>query len=83
MTDDNSLLIDYELVNVEHGESVYPSTAKWADPDLDQAAAAMRRVAGDPPLATRLSKAGRETMKRQPSLAETGKLIGHLLSGGD
>ena len=83
MTNDNSLLIDYELVNVEHGESVYPSTAKWADPDLDQAAAAMRRLAGDPRLAKRLSKAGHETMKRQPSLAETGKLIGHLLTGGD
>jgi glycosyltransferase involved in cell wall biosynthesis len=83
MNDDNSLLIDFELVHVERGEGVYPSTAKWAEPDLEQAAVAMRRLAGDPALAQRLSKAGRETMKQQPSLAETGKLISHLLSGGD
>ncbi len=47
MNDDNSLLIDFDLVNVEHGEGVYPSSAKWAAPDLDQAAAAMRRIASD------------------------------------
>ena len=27
MSDDNSLLIDYDLVNVEHGEGVYPPSA--------------------------------------------------------
>jgi glycosyltransferase involved in cell wall biosynthesis len=83
MDDDNSLLIDYELVNVEHGEGVYPSTAKWAEPDLDEAAAAMRRIAGDPGLARRLAETGRRTMERQPTLAETGSLISHLLFGGD
>jgi glycosyltransferase involved in cell wall biosynthesis len=83
MDDDNSLLIDYELVDVERGEGVYPSTAKWAEPDLDQAAAAMRRIAGDPGLARRLSETGRRTMQRQPTLAETGSLISHLLFGGD
>ena len=62
MDDDNSLLIDAELVHVERGEGVYPPSAKWADPDLDQAAAAMRRLAGDPALAARLAAAGRRTM---------------------
>lgn len=82
MTDDNSLLIDFELVHVEHGEGVYPSIATWAAPDLDQAAGAMRRIAGDPVLARRLAAAGRTTMLRQPSLVETGSLISQLLSGG-
>jgi glycosyltransferase involved in cell wall biosynthesis len=82
MSDDNSLLIDYELVNVERGEGVYPPTATWADPDLDRAAAAMRRVAGDAELRTRLATAGRRTMEHQPTLAETGRLIGQLLLGG-
>ncbi len=44
---------------------------------------AMRRIVGDAALAARLAAAGRQTMERQPSLAETGKLISHLLSGGD
>jgi glycosyltransferase involved in cell wall biosynthesis len=82
MNDDNSLLIDAELVNVENGEGVYPSAARWADPDLDQAAAAMRRIAGDSALGGRLAKAGRRTMEQQPSLADTGRLISQLLLGG-
>ena len=82
MNDDNSLLIDAELVNVEHGEGVYPPTALWADPDLDLAATAMRRIVGDAALCTRLAKAGRRTMEQQPNLADTGRLISQLLLGG-
>jgi glycosyltransferase involved in cell wall biosynthesis len=83
MNDSNSILINAELVHVEHGEGVYPSTAKWAEPDLDEAVAAMHRIVGDTPLAKRLAAAGRHTMTRQPSLAETGSLISHLLFGGE
>ena len=83
MNDDNSLLIDFELVNIEHGEGVYPSVAKWASPNLEQAADAMRRVGGDASLRTRLADAGRRTMLQQPSLAETGRLISQLLLGGE
>jgi hypothetical protein len=71
------------MVNVEHGEGVYPPTAKWAAPDLAQAAAAMRRLASDATLAARLADAGRQTMERQPSLAATGRLISQLLLGGE
>ncbi|MGZ4672307.1 MAG: glycosyltransferase, partial [Ilumatobacteraceae bacterium] len=83
MNDDNSLLIDADLVNVEHGEGVYPPTARWAAPDLDQAADAMRRIADDESLRTQLADAGRNTMERQPSLRETGRLISQLLLGGE
>jgi glycosyltransferase involved in cell wall biosynthesis len=82
MDDDNSLLIDYRLVNVEHGEDVYPPTAMWAAPDIEQAAAAMRRIAGDPALRARLASAGRRAMEQQPTPAETGRLISQLLLGG-
>jgi len=82
MNDDNSLLIDAQLINVEHGEGVYPPTALWADPDLEQAAAAMRRIASDGELRARLARAGRRTMEQQPSLADTGRLISQLLLGG-
>ena len=83
MNDDNSLLIDAELVNIEHGEGVYPAVAKWASPNLEQAADAMRRMAGDPSLSAHLADAGRRTMQQQPSLAETGRLISQLLLGGE
>ena len=83
MNDANSILINADLVHVEHGEGVYPSTAKWAAPDLDEAVAAMHRIVGDTSMAKRLAAAGRYTMTRQPSLAETGSLISHLLFGGE
>lgn len=79
MDDDCSLLIDASITHVVRGEGVYPPEATWADPDLDQAAAAMRRVAGDPDLVARLARAGRDRMARQPSLAETGRLVADLL----
>ena len=81
MNDANSLLIDAELVNIEHGEGVYPTVAKWASPNLEQAADAMRRVASDSSLCGRLAAAGRRSMQQQPSLAETGRLIRQLLLG--
>ena len=61
MNDDNSLLIDFELVNIEHGEGVYPAIAKWAAPNLEQAADAMRRVAADAlsPAASQMPAGGR------------------------
>jgi glycosyltransferase involved in cell wall biosynthesis len=79
MDDDCAVLIDATLVNVEHGEGVYPPEARWADPDLDQAAAAMRRMMADPQWAADLAAAGRRRMEQQPSLADTGRHIAHLL----
>ena len=79
MNDDNSLLVDAVMVPVTGGEGVYPSEAMWAAPDLDVAAAAMRRMVEDPALVARLSAAGRTTMEQQPSLADTGRLVARLL----
>ena len=81
MNDENSLLIDAELVPVERGEGVYPPTSRWAAPDLDEAAIAMRRVASDDGLRSQLTAAGRQSMERQSTLAETGRLISQLLLG--
>jgi glycosyltransferase involved in cell wall biosynthesis len=79
MDDDCALLVDAPLINVERGEGVYPPHAVWADPDLDMAADAMRALAGDPLLHTRLAAAGRAKMEGQPSLEQTGRLIAELL----
>jgi glycosyltransferase involved in cell wall biosynthesis len=79
MDDDCAVLIDADQVPVRGGEGVYPPEARWADPDLDQAAAAMRRVATDRAFADRLREAGRNRMLAQPSLADTGRHIAALL----
>jgi len=83
MNDDNSLLVDATLVNVERGEGVYPPTAQWAEPDVDHAITAMRSIVGDAALRSRLASAGRQTMAQQPTLAETGRLVGRLVLGGE
>jgi hypothetical protein len=44
----DSFLVDYSLVPIPMGCEPYPPTARWADPDLDQAAAYMRLVVDDP-----------------------------------
>ena len=44
MTDENSYLVDYEMVDVGQGAYPYPPTGRWADPDIDQAAKLMCHV---------------------------------------
>jgi glycosyltransferase involved in cell wall biosynthesis len=75
MDDGNSFLVDHTLVPVRHGEGVYPADAVWADPDLDQAADHLRRLATDPDLGRRVGARARAAMARQPSPAVTGRMI--------
>ncbi len=62
-TAETALLVGGELVPV--GRDEYPGAEGqvWAEPDIDEAAAAMRRIAGDPPLAERLGRAGRARIR--------------------
>jgi glycosyltransferase involved in cell wall biosynthesis len=57
-TAETALLVGGELVPV--GQDEYPGAKGqvWAEPDIDEAAAAMRRIAGDRALAERLGRAG-------------------------
>jgi glycosyltransferase involved in cell wall biosynthesis len=79
MDDESALLVDATMTPVVRGEGVYPACATWADPDLDQAAAAMRRLVDDRALSARLSANARRRMERQPSSADTGRTIASLL----
>jgi glycosyltransferase involved in cell wall biosynthesis len=62
-TAETALLVGCELVPV--GKDEYPGAdgQVWAEPDIDEAAAAMRRIAGDRPLAERLGRAGRARIR--------------------
>ena len=44
MTPENSYLVDYVKGTVPKGCDPYPAGSQWADPNLEQAAALMRRV---------------------------------------
>jgi glycosyltransferase involved in cell wall biosynthesis len=83
MDDTCALLVGYDRVNVTRGQGVYPSTATWAAPHLDEAAEAMRAISADAALHDRLATAGRARMEAQPSLRDTGELIASLSRAAD
>jgi glycosyltransferase involved in cell wall biosynthesis/2-polyprenyl-3-methyl-5-hydroxy-6-metoxy-1,4-benzoquinol methylase len=58
MTPENSYLVDYARVKVPTGCDPYPTTAQWAEPDLDHAAALMREVYERPERAVARAKRG-------------------------
>ncbi|MBV9199961.1 MAG: glycosyltransferase family 4 protein [Alphaproteobacteria bacterium] len=62
-TPQTALPIGYSLVPV--GEDEYPGAAGqvWAEPDIEEAAAAMRRIAGDSGLTKRLGRAGQARIR--------------------
>jgi glycosyltransferase involved in cell wall biosynthesis len=78
MDDSNSALIDATLVPVTRGEGFFPPEARWADPDLDQAADWMHRLVDDPSLGAALATAGRARMLAQATPAEAGAAIARL-----
>jgi glycosyltransferase involved in cell wall biosynthesis len=77
--DDCALLVNAAHTPIRHGEGIYPETASWAEPDLEQAAGFMRRIAADDQLRSSLSIAGRKRMESQPSPAATGAAIAAAL----
>ena len=78
MHDQNSALIDAGLIAVIDRQGYYPTEAVWADPDLDQAADAMRRMIDDERYRGGLVKAGRDTMMEQSSPVDAGHSIADL-----
>lgn len=75
-------MVGYELVAVEHGEGVYLEGATWAEPDRDDAARWLRRLAGDAELRDKLARAGRERIASLPGAAAIGELMRTLLGAG-
>lgn len=48
MTDDNAFLVGGELVAIGPEGAPYPAEGRWWEPDVDEAAAHMRRIVEDP-----------------------------------
>lgn len=51
MTEDTAFFVPYELTDIPYGCAPYPPGTPWAEPDVDAAAEAMRRVVSDHALA--------------------------------
>lgn len=79
MDDASALLIDAAMVPVRDGAGVYPPEARWADPDLDAAAAAMRLLVDDREVRARLVAAAAARMASQVTPAQVAAQVVGLL----
>ncbi len=75
MDESNSYLIPYSLVRIPSGCEPYPTSAEWADADLDAAASAMRRVYGDQDAARKLGEHAREDVLTRFSVDRTAAFL--------
>ncbi|HJU41080.1 MAG TPA: glycosyltransferase, partial [Tahibacter sp.] len=67
MDADNSCLVDYALIPVNEGEYPAWQGQRWAEPDVDQAAAYLKRLADDPDYARRIGERGRASVRQRLS----------------
>jgi hypothetical protein len=68
----NACLVDYQLVTLAEDTPPYPRGSRWAEPDLDQAAEFMLRVASDQKLRRELEQRGRATVDALFAPAQVG-----------
>lgn len=81
MTDTNAFLVDVTLIPVGEG-TPYPPEARWADPDLDHAAALMRSVVDDPAAARVRGTRAAADMAAHHAPAAAGAAMRALLETG-
>jgi GT2 family glycosyltransferase/glycosyltransferase involved in cell wall biosynthesis len=75
MDDNNSLLVDYDLVPVGRSSPPYDEAAYWAEPSVVHAAQLMRRLWSDRGLARELGAAGKRDARMRLAPAAAGKRI--------
>jgi glycosyltransferase involved in cell wall biosynthesis len=76
MNHENSCLVDYELVPVRKGEYLYDdSRFRWAEPDLEQAAHYMRRLADDADFRERIAYRGQRELRSRFTPAATATML--------
>lgn len=75
MTADNCIPINYELVELGRDYGPYKAHQRWAEPDLEQAAEAMKRIVAEPERAKSIGVRGRETINSQFSPQAVGRII--------
>lgn len=69
---DNAALVPCTLVRSQIAHGPYPAGTLWAEPGLEEAAQAMRRIWLDPTWRTRIAQAGRDTVAEKLSATVVG-----------
>lgn len=76
----NSLPVDYTLQAIGRDIGPYAASQRWAEPDLDHAAAQMRRMVDDPGLRQRLGERARADCIAQLSPPVVGRMLARRLA---
>ena len=79
MTRENSYLVGWSEATVPADCRPYRAGTKWAEPDLDEAAALLRRVYENPGEARRVGEVGRADLERLHGPAARARLLERLL----
>jgi len=74
MTVANSCPVGYDLVTLQEDVGPYARGQTWAEPDLDDAAAHMRRLVDDAAWRRQIGDCGRQTIREHFSPAAVGRL---------
>jgi glycosyltransferase involved in cell wall biosynthesis len=80
MDETNSFLVEYAMTPIPPGCDPYPSTSRWAEPDVEHAAELMRRVVEDPTGAAVVAERGRRTIVERHSPAARVPLLAARLA---
>jgi glycosyltransferase involved in cell wall biosynthesis len=71
----NSCLVDYQLIRLDRDHGPYRRGQRWADPDLEQAAAYLRRLADDSAYRREIGERARATIVEEFSPRVIGERI--------
>lgn len=83
MTADNCCPVPYTIVELAEDYGPYQKGCHWAEPDIQAAAALMKRLATDKAYYQAVAAAGRRTVREQFSPAALGELVRRRLEAAD
>ena len=79
MTEQNSFLVGYEMVEIGPGAAPYPPQGRWAEPNIEQAARFMREVFDDREQAAERGRRGGREIRATHSAAAAGEIMSRRL----
>lgn len=75
MTNENSCLVSYQLMQIGKDHGPYKAYQYWADPDIDHASFYMKKLVSDPDYYKEISLNGEKSIKQNLSPKAVGELI--------
>lgn len=71
--DENSIPISFRMIEVQKGQYPFGEGKWWADPNIDEAIAAMRQLNSEPEIGTRLGLAARAHIAKHLAIEKVGQ----------